>query len=48
MIVLNSILIIIMAAFEMGMDNNVILWAIVFLIATFENLYLIYQEDKHE
>ena len=47
MIVLNSILII-MAAFEMGMDNNVILWAIVFLIATFENLYLIYQEDKHE
>lgn len=47
MLLLNSILII-MAALEMGMDNNVILWAIVFLIATFENLYLLYQEDKHE
>lgn len=47
MIVLNSILICI-SALEMSMDNNVILWAIVFLIATFENLYLIYQEDKHE
>lgn len=47
MIVLNSILII-MAALEMSMDNNVILWAIVFLIATFENLYLLYLEDKHE
>ena len=47
MIVLNSILII-MATLEMSMDNNAILWAIVFLIATFENLYLIYREDKHE
>lgn len=47
MIVLNSILICI-SALEMSMDNNVILWAIVFLIATFENLYLIYQEDKNE
>ena len=47
MIVLNSILICI-SALEMSMNENVILWAIVFLIATFENLYLIYQEDKHE
>ena len=47
MLLLNSILII-MAALEMSMDNNVILWAIVFLIATFENLYLLYQEDKNE
>ena len=47
MIVLNSILICI-SALEMSMDSNVILWAIVFLIATFENLYLIYQEDKNE
>ena len=47
MLLLNSILII-MATLEMSMDNNVILWAIVFLIATFENLYLIYQEDKNE
>ena len=47
MLLLNSILII-MATLEMSMDNNVILWAIVFSIATFENLYLIYQEDKNE
>lgn len=47
MIVLNSILICI-SALEMSMNENVILWTIVFLIATFENLYLIYQEDKHE
>lgn len=47
MLLLNSILII-MATLEMSMGNNVILWAIVFLIATFENLYLIYQEDKNE